>query len=462
MKTFKLARMTVIMFFLLQLPIIFGSCQKETSLPKETAASEIATQSVNANSNALPHTKQYSSDVAAAWFDLLTIITKNKPYNTAQSSRILTYTGLALYESVVPGMPSYQSMYKYFTGNTIEVDNKKEYFWPACANAAIARIASRIMQTYPTPNLAQIQALETSLNASFQSTATPAQIQVANEFGKYVADVIYDYSKTDGTFNPDGSFAVCPPYVPLGGAGNWVPTPPLFLPAVGQCIGNMRTFIPDIVNTVLPPPHPVYSTDPASPFYQAANEVYQRRNNITPQEMRVFSNWRDLAPNYNPLAHMLKLSTEIIVKEKLNLEDAAALLCKQTVAMFDAIAAAFKSKFHYALIRPVTYIRGVIGANSWLSFGTTPQTPSYIDELSITAAQVNILESYFGTNYAITDSVHLSTHGIFSYPSLNAILLDVVEARVSGGTSFRFGGEAGIAQGRAVGELVKALPFKKP
>lgn len=462
MKKTKLAAMGLSTIVLVQLAVFFGSCQKEASLTKTEAVEEIITQSVNSKANALPHTKQYPSDVAAAWFDLLTVITKNKPYNTAQSSRILTYTGLALYESVVPGMPSYQSMYKYFTGNSIEVDNKKEYFWPACANAAIARIASRIMQNYPTPNVAQVQALETSLNASFQSSATPAQLQVSNEFGRWVADIIYDYSRTDGTFNPDGSFAVCPPYVPLGGPGNWVPTPPLFLPAVGQCIGDIRTFIPDIVNTVLASPHPIYSSDPATPFYQAANEVYQRRNNITSQEMRVFSNWRDLAPNYNPLAHMLKLSTEIIIKEKLNLEDAAVLFGKQTVAMFDAIAAAFKSKFHYSLIRPVTYIRGVIGANSWVAFGTTPQTPSYPDELSVTAAQVDILESYFGTNYAITDSVHQSTHGSFSYSSLNALLLDVVEARVSGGTSFRFGGEAGIVQGRAIGELVESLPFKKP
>lgn len=449
MKIFKFNRMSLLLILLAQAAFLTESCQKSDSQNKDLA-------------NALPYTKQYSADVATAWFSLLTEITKTKPYPNPQATRIFAYSGIALYESVVPGMPSYQSMYKYFTGKTIEVDNTKDYYWPACANAAIARISSLIMQNYTAPNLTQVQALENSFNTSYQSQATPEQLKGSNEFGRYIADIIYDWSKTDGTLNPDGTLTVCPPYVQLGGPGNWVPTPPGFLPAAGACQGNLRTFIPNIVNIVLPAPHPVYSTDPSSAFYQFANEVYQRRNNITPEEIRSVSNWRDLAPNYNPLAHTLKLTTEIIKKEKSNLEDASVIFARQNIAASDAVASIFKAKFHYAQIRPITYIRGVMGYGTWNSFVTTPQTPSYTDEVTATASSVAILEKYFGVNYAVTDSVHQSTHGIFSYPSLNAILSDVVEARVSGGTIFRFSGEAGITQGRAVGQMINALPFKKP
>lgn len=42
---------------------------------------------------------------------------------------------------------------------------------------------------------------------------------------------------------------------------------------------------------------------------------------------------------------------------------------------------------------------------------------------------------------------------------LNAILADVVEARVSGGTIFRFAGEAGVAQGSTVGANDKSTAF---
>lgn len=462
MKTIKLAGMTLTFILLAQLTILFESCHKEVTPPKKTGTPEVATQINNTYANALPHTKQYPAEVATSWFTLLTHIAKTKPYGNPPTIRIFAYSGMALYESVVPGMPSYQSMYKYFTGNTIEVNKKKNYYWPACANAAIARIASRIMQSYPAPNLAPVQALESSLNVSFQSQVTPEQLQFSNEFGRYVADIIYDWSKTDGTFNPDGSSVFCPAYVPSGNPGNWVPTPPGFFVPAGVCQGNLRTFISGIVNTVLAPPPPAYSTDPASAFYQAVNETYQARNNITPDELRLVNNWRDIiGTNYNPISHSLKITTDIIIKENLNLEDAAVLFAKQTIAASDAVGAVFHSKFHYALIRPITYIYGVMGHNTWNSAFNTPQHPSYPDELSATASTVAVLENYFGTNYAFVDSTHKALYGEWSYPSLNALLVDVVQLRVNSGTSFRFGGEAGVTQGRAVGQMVNQIPFKK-
>lgn len=461
MKSFNLHKVILLMIILSSFGIANESCKKTNTIDRQAVQEEAITQAVG-NIGSLPHTKQYSSDVATRWFNLLTEISRTKPYFSPQVLRIFTYSGLTLYESVVPGMPSYQSIYNYLTGNTIDIDKKKDYYWPACANAAIARIASRIMQDFPAPNLTQVQALESSFNMSFQSRVSPEQLQFSNEFGKNVADIIYEWSKSDGSVNPDGTLASCPPYIPLGGPGNWIPTPPGFFPAVGQCQGNQRTFVPDIANSVMAPPHPTYSIDHSSAFFGAANEVYQRRNNITPAQMNVFNNWRDLAPNHHPLSHMLKITTAIIIKEKLNLEDASVLFAKHCMAAYDAIVSVFNSKFYYSLIRPVTYIRNVMGHNTWLSFGTTPQLPSYPDELSATASSVAILESYFGNNYAVIDSVHQSTHGVFSYPSLNALALDVVEARLSGGTIFRFGGEAGIVQGRQVGLMINSLPFKKP
>jgi hypothetical protein len=200
-----------------------------------------------------------------------------------------------------------------------------------------------------------------------------------------------------------------------------------------------------------------------SAFYQAANEVYQSRNNITPDELRLVNNWRDiLGTNYNPLAHGLRLATTIISKENLNLEDAAVLYAKYAIVNFDAVVAAFYSKFHYPLIRPITYIRNVMGYTTWNSTFNTPQTPSYPDELAVTAAAIVILEHRFGTSYPFIDSTHKSLYGEWSYNSLHALLDSIVQLRINSGTSFRFGGEAGIVQGRAIGEFVEALPFKKP
>lgn len=435
--------------------VVVGSCVENHPVVVENSSR------IKANSNALPHTKQFEADVATEWFTLLTEVIKTKPYFSPQVLRIFSYSGIALYESVVPGMPSYQSIYKHLTGNAIEFDKKKDYYWPACANAAIARIASQIMQNYPAPDLTAVEALEASLNSKYASEVSPEQLQFSIEFGRHVADIIYEWSKTDGTFNPDGTPKPCPTFVPIVRPGQWLPVPPSFFPVAAACQGSLRTFIPNIVNSALVPPHPEYSTDPASEFYLAAKETYESRNNITDDETRQFNNWRDLSPNYIPLSHMLRISTNIMIKEKVNLEDAATLYVKQTMANSDAIGAVFYSKFHYFLMRPVTYIRDVMGYSTWISLPNTPQTPSYPDEVAAAASSVAILEEYFGRNYAFVDDIHKDTHGVWSYSSFNEMLENIVQARVSGGTIFRFGGEAGIEQGRLVGAAIDKLPFKK-
>lgn len=452
MKKFKLGTKVFIMTLSL-LSLVVGSCVE--------IVPAIEKFKVKDNVSALPHTKQFEGDVATEWFNLLTEIIKTKPYFSPQALRIFSYSGIALYESVVPGMPSYQSIYKHLTGNTIESDKKKDYYWPACANAAIARIASKIMQDYPTPNLTAVEALEASLNSKYESEISLEQLQFSIEYGRYVADIIYEWSKTDGTFNPDGTPKPCPPYVPVERPGKWVPTPPGFLPVAAACQGSLRTFIPNIVISTLVPPHPEYSTDPASEFYLAAEETFEARNNITDDETRQFNNWRDLNPNYIPLSHTLRIATNIMIKEKVNLEDAATLYAKLNMAASDAIGAVFYSKFYYFLLRPVTYIRDVMGYNAWISLPNTPQTPSYPDELAAIASSTAILEEYFGENYAFVDDIHKTTHGEWSYSSFNEMLENVVQARVSGGTIFRFGGEAGVVQGRLIGTAIDKLPFKK-
>lgn len=430
------------------LTVAFGSCEIESPpIPM-------------AGKSALPHTKNFEGDIATEWFSLLSEIIKAKPYFNPQALRILSYSGIALYESVVPGMPSYQSIYSHLTGNTITFDKKKDYYWPATANAAIARIASKIIQDYPSPDLTEIEALEASFNSIYQTEIQADQLEFSIEFGRYVGDVIYEWSKSDGTFDSEGGFNLCPPYVPLGGPYNWVPVPPLFFPAAGACQGMLRTYIPNIVNSAIAPP--IYSDDFENIINLAAQETFDARNNITVDETNQFNNWRDSAPNYSPLVHMLIISTDIMNKEKVNLEDAATLYAKLTMAASDVIIAVFYSKFYYSLLRPVTYINNDLGHIAWNSLPLTPWTPSYPDELAATASSVEILEDYFGENYAFVDDLHSSFYGEWSYTSFDQMLENIVQARVSGGTIFRFAGEAGITQGRFVGNAVNNLPFKKP
>lgn len=425
------------------------SCKKENNIGDDQSASQ---------------TKKYNADVVNEWFSLLASNSRTARLAPAPSIRIFVYSSIAFYESVVTGMPSYQSIYKHFTGNIIDVEPKNEYYWPAVANAALARISEKMIRNYnANPDLVVMQQLETSFNTSFQNETTPEQLQLSINFGKSVADKIYEWSTTDGTLNPDGTLALCTPYVPLGTQGTWVPTPTSFAPAAGACQGNLRTFIPNIVNNSLPPPTVPYSTVPSSDFYKMANEVYQTSLNLTADEIKLAQSWRDFFPNFNTPSHVLKLSSHIVAKEKLNLEDAAVLYAKLTISMSDAIACVFKAKYHYAQLRPITYIRGVMGHTTWNTVTPTPQHPAYPSTVTCgAAAGISILEKFFGNNYAVIDSTQQSWIGTWSYSSLDEFAKDVAKSKILAGHNYRPAVEAAITQGRTVGNIVHVLPFKKP
>ena len=451
-----------ILYAVCLLLVLGAGCTKSELAP---AAKNPQQELEKKNVAALPHTKQYNAGVATEWFHLLTNITRTTPYAPPPTARILAYSGIALYESVVPGMPSYQSMYTYLTKNVITVDKKKDYYWPAAANAALARIASKLLANYSaTPNLAGIQQLENNFNAQFQSQVAEQQLNLSIGFGRRVADIIYDWSKTDGTLTLSGTLAPCPPYTPLGGAGNWVPTPPGLFPAAGACQGALRTFITGVANTTIPPAPPPFSTVPGSLFYNAALEVYQNVQNISSRDLLISQAWRDLlGTNYNTPSHMFELTAQIIDKENLDLEKAAEIFAMQGIANFDAVAATFHAKFHYALMRPITYIRNVLGFTSWNSIYPTPQHPSYPAVAPAAAGStIVILEKAFGKNYTFSDSTQKALYGTWNYGSFNELLTDVGRSRSHNGLNFQFAVDAGIKQGRMVGEMVSQLPFKKP
>jgi hypothetical protein len=453
--------------FLFLLITIFATSCKKTESSLEGAALQ-ATPGANGKGT-LPHTKQYSSEVATSWYTLITNISRNTPIPPPPTLRIMAYSGIALYESVVPGMPSYRSAFTIFTGNTIPFTGEpRNYYWPAAANAAMARVMTKLLADYPNPvlaaNLASVQQLENSFANQFSTKATAEQLQNSVDYGRLAADAVYNWSKTDmGTFNPNGTMLACPPYSPVGGPGNWVPVAPLFLPAAGACTGFWRTFNNNINSTTMAPPPPAYSTTPGSAFYNMMHDTYQQRLNATPNDILNGEHWRDrVGTNFSTPAHMMRITVNIVNKEGLNLEDASVLFSKAGIALFDAVTSAFNGKFNYSIMRPITYIHNVLGFTTWSAQYPTIQHPSYPATMpSAASAVATILENYVGTAYSFIDSTQASLYGNWAHPSLAHLVADVARSRIQTGHNFNVATTAGISLGKAVATQTLSLPFKK-
>lgn len=431
------------------------SCRKN-----ETTSAEQARVGVSA----LPHAKQYSSELANEWFRLLANVSRTAPLPPPPSIRLFAYSEIALYEAVVPGMPSYQSIYTHLTGDEIGANKKKDYHWGAAANAAVARTAARILKSYnPNPNLAAINALEAKYYDEFKGQASEEDLERSVAFGRMVADKIYAWSMQDGTFTPAGTPAPCPTYVPLGGPGNWVPTPPNFSPAAGACQGKLRTFNAGIQVATRPAPPPAYSTDPSSPFFLMVKDVVDRSNARTADEAVLCQSWRDIVgTNFNTPAHVLNITTFIMEAKAPDLEDAAVIYAKQGMAVFDAIVSAFDAKFYYSLLRPITYVRGPMANNTWNPLYITIIHPSYPATMpSASAAGFRILEQAFGGNVEFTDNSLSNLYGSRNYSSFAEVIQDVGKTRVVSGHNFQISVDAGIMQGKKVADITNALPFRK-
>jgi len=109
--------------FFLTFTVIFTACRKNDSPDS--------------------HAKKYSNEVAVEWIQLQQKLIKTTPgFGPGPSGRSFAYSGLTMYESIVPGMPDYQSLFLQLASNSSFPLYKhgKEYYWPASVNASMAQI----------------------------------------------------------------------------------------------------------------------------------------------------------------------------------------------------------------------------------------------------------------------------------------------------------------------------------
>jgi hypothetical protein len=418
---------------LILLSIIFNACKKNDHLPAF---------GVDADPS------RYSSEVIDKWITMqLRLMRDASGIPNVAFSRYYAYSGIAALEALSPGMPldeSFSSKWNGLTGLP-HPENFKRYFWPASVNTALASMNRDIFTKANAVDSAAIDSLENALNDAFLSAENKDVVAQSNSFGKDVATAVFSWSETDGYKN-DGIA-----YTPPAGPGLWVPTPPAFAAASTPYFGNNRPIIAGSTDNTQPGPPTAYSEDPASPFYQMAKQVYDASQNLTPDQMAMALFWRDI-PGVSSPGHWLSILQQVLRQTDARLGKAALAYAITGTCLNDACISCWQTKYHYNLVRPITYIRNVMGDGAWNSFLTTPAHPEYSSAHAVlSAATADAFTALFGSIGSFTD--HTYDYLGFAprtFSSFLAIGIDAGNSRLYAGIHYQPSIDTGLAQGRKV------------
>jgi membrane-associated phospholipid phosphatase len=414
----------------------------------------------------------YSAAVATEWTSLALSLTQQTPgFSPPVAARAFGYLGLALYESIVPGMPGYTSLAGQLNElNSLPVAQPDEpLHWPTVANASMAMMTRMMFSNATAENKGRIDQLERSLPLKYgqdfdPNTYTPEIINRSDSYGKLMAMAIMTWARTDGGHEAWGPLRRNRAnYVPPSGAGRWTATPPAFAKPLLPYWGENRPFVLKSVKDCPAPPPPEYSEDPSSVFYKNAQEVYNISNAATQEQRQFALYWADdPAKTPTPAGHWLFIANDLLKTRKANLADAAQTLARLNIAMSDAFTAGWATKYALNVLRPVTYVQGSFNSNWVPSLMTTPPFPEYPSGHSVqSSAAAGVLNQIFGENTAFTDNTHNDRGwGPRTFPSFNAAANEAALSRLYAGIHFRFGVEGGQVQGKCVAAKVLALKLK--
>jgi hypothetical protein len=409
-------------------------------------------------------TKEYPNEVATAWFNLqLYLIPNTYGFTPPVASRALGYSGLTLYESVVNGMPDYQSLTgvlnEFKTVPKIELG--KNYHWILAANAAQSAIIKSLYANTSKINFVKIDSLKGVFERKYQNDVDKETALRSAKFGEAIAKAIFDYSKTDGGHEAyEKNFPK--DYKVTTGACVWTPTGEHPIP-LQPYWGKNRPFVKGDTDFELPIP-PRCEASISSVMYAQALEVYSVGKNLNSEQTTIARFWSDDAgKTFTPPGHAIAITSQIVTNEKLRLDKTAEIFCKVSIAAADAFISCWKCKFIHNVLRPVSYIRTTIDRN-WHPLLETPPFPEYTSgHASVSGATAQVLSDFFGFNYHFTDNSHVA-RGLKprSFESFFEYADEAANSRLYGGIHYRNSNEQGLKNGKRIGKNVCDLKFKTP
>jgi hypothetical protein len=430
----KMNRHSIASIFLVSFLAVltFGACKK------------------NSNDHHSSDASKFSAEVVDKWMTMQIRLMRNTTTIPNHAlSRQFAYTGIATLESLSPDNAVRSKSYGKWNGLAgLPIPNPSaRYYYPANVNAAMASINRALFPNASSADKMAIDSLETVLNDAFLTTQPAAIINRSNDFGKSVAAVIFSWSETDGYKNAD-------PYTPPVKDGLWVPTTPGAKPA-SPYWGKNRTLVAGSINNTQPDAPIIYSAESNSDFYKMAKHVYDVSQTLTDDQKAMAIFWRDI-PGISSPGHWLSILKQVIGKTNTRLDKAALAYALTGASIHDAIISCWKTKYKYNLVRPLTYIRNVMGHATWSPYIGTPSHPEYSSGHAVlSSAGATAMKELFGNIGSFTDHTY-DYMGLPSrtYSSFAAIAEEAAISRIYGGIHFKETADLGLIEGSKVASNV--------
>jgi hypothetical protein len=433
---------------------VFGSgCVAEPEEP--VAIVEQASSSTDASS--------FPATYARQWMTNLANCVQGDGISPPVAARTYSYGAIAIYESVVHGMPGYRSLVGQVNGlDALPLpDAGATYDWPTVLAATMGEVTLatyvfplRVFFEFTTTSEAPIRALPTAQIGYRRTAGVPEPvIESSVDYGKRLGQALAAW------IDSDGYHAVrFKGWIPPKGPDKWVPTgfsddDKVANPAEPG-FGTLRGLVLDSPDECRPAGPPAFSTDPGSEFYQSAYEMWQIDKNLTDEQRDIARFWADgPVETGTPPAHWLALATKYL--RATNLAEAAHGYALASLGHYDAFIASWQTKYEHNLLRPQTYIRRHIDPDFRPLLGT-PQFPAYVSGHSTVSGAADVLmTAAFGSGPVVDDTKVRRGYLPRHYASFTEAANEAGMSRLYGGIHYDFDNDDGLDVGRCVGQ--KAL-----
>jgi PAP2 superfamily len=416
-----------------------------------------------------------SSDAAVKWGEMtLKTMTKLAKTTPTYGSRALGYMGLTMYETVVNGSKKHATMALQMTNlpTLPKPTPGLSMNYVIAMNAGQAFMLKNLFEYADAPRIASIDSLEMVILNENKVGLTQTEIDRAVNYGKSVAEAIFEWSKTDGGYQGYNRNFVAT-YVFPNGDGKWIP------PLNGQVVspyplhpfwGQNRTFAP--TNSQLPVPGMMaFSKISGSEYYEQFNAVYQKNLTLTQSEKEIAAWWGDdPTETFTPPGHSCSLANQVIKVEKPDIFKAAETYARVGTAVADAFVNCWKAKYTYSCERPSTFVNKNIKAG-WIQLWPEPPFPAFYSGHSVQgASSATVLEALYGQTYSFTDNSHVGRpkddlrNIEFKSRKYNSFWEAAEESAMSrfyGGIHTKLDNETGLAEGKKIGGNINKLVWNK-